>query len=314
MQYFVNKTDLYHKHDLDTLGWELTVCNALFPEKSLCRNLLKVNASFGVHLFHFLERFIPFKHLKSVLEVGGGMGYLMHDFLSLAPHLHATMVDICPHLLAKQKETLTGYTLQFRESDFLHMNVSDLKSFDLVIMNENLGDFPTLVANHAADASRDAETQYWIDKVNDYVEEFSLHFNADENINIGALTIVEKLCGARIPYIYLSEHSCESFHQDPSFPHLNFSASGNPERIALKGHDEYSVKFSHLQKIARQFQYKVIRGQYTDILYIDFNEKVKTALRCPSPTSDEQEIIQQFVYDLHKYEYLLLINDAKKKG
>ncbi len=314
MRYFVNKTDLYHKHDLKTLGWELTVCNALFPEKSLCRTLLKSNASFGVHLFHFLERFIPLARLKTVLEVGGGMGYLMRDFLSIAPNLQATMLDICPFLLEKQQQALSGLPVQFHELDFLQMPVVDLKPFELVILNENLGDFPTLVAHQDSTAPADPETLQWMNKVDDYEEEFSLNFAANENINIGALTIVEKLCGARIPYIYLSEHSCESFHQDPSFPCLNFKASGNPEKISLKGHDEYSVKFSHLQKIARQFQYKVIRGQYTDFLYLNLTEKVKTALRCPTPFSDEQELIQQFVYDLHKYEYMLLISNSPRKG
>jgi len=314
VRYFVNKTDLYHKHDLKTLGWELTVCNALFPDNSVCRTVLKKNASFGAHLFNFLKRFIPLSTLKTVLEVGGGMGHLMHDFLSLAPHLQATMLDICPFLLQKQKDTMSGYSVQFCEMDFLHMSPADLKPYDLVIMNENLGDFPTLVSSDAADDSTDTETLRWIDKFNDFKEEFSLHFTERENINIGALAILEKLCGARIPYIYLSEHSCESYLDDPSFPHLNFPATGNPEKISLNGHDEYSIKFSNLQKIAKQFHYKVVRGKYTDMLYVDLNEKVKTALRCPTPTSDRQEVIQQFYYDLHKYEYMVLIGNQPMKG
>jgi len=58
----------------------------------------------------------------------------------------------------------------------------------------------------------------------------------------------------------------------------------------------------------------VIRGQYIDILPIEFTDKVRAALQSPTPLSDEQEIIRQFVYDLYKYEYLVLINDSKKKG
>jgi hypothetical protein len=314
MRYFVNKTDLYHKHDIKTLGWEMTVCNALFPENGLCRSVLKTPGSFGVHLFHYLQRFIPLKQLHTVLEVGGGMGYLMRDFLSLVPNLKVTMLDICPFLLEKQKQSLAGMPVQFCEMDFLAMSDADLKHYDLVILNENLGDFPTLVASQDARCPPDSETLQWIKKVADYEEEFSLKFAANENINIGALMIVEKLCGARIPYIFLSEHSCETSHDDPSFPCLNFRAMGNPEKIALNGHDEYSIRFSHLKKIAQQFQYKVIRGPYTDFLYLNLSEKVKTALRCPTPMSDDQEIIQQFVYDLHKYEYMILINTVPKKG
>ena len=314
MGYSINKTDHYHQHDIKTLGWELTVCNALYPENSICRSVLKNNASFGTQLFHFLERFIPFSELKNILEVGGGMGYLMSDFLKLAPHLQATMLDISPFLLKAQKETLTGLPVKFLEADFMSFSVSELRAFEFIILNENLGDFPTLVSNPAGRSQNDRETQRWVDKLFDYEEEFSLTFGANENINIGALTILEKICGARVPYIYLSEHSCESSHEDHTFPILNFKASGNPEKISLKGHDEFTIKFSHLQKMARQFHYKVIRGQYSDFLYLNLSDKVATALRLPVPNTDEQETIQHFAYDLYKYEYMVLIDETRQKG
>ena len=300
-------------HRLKSLGWELTVCNALYPKDSPCRRALKSNTSFGEHLFDFLCRIIPLSALKIVLEVGGGLGYLMKDFLERAPHLQATMLDISPFLLQKQKETLAGLPVHFRETDFLKVAASELDAFDLAIFNENLGDFPTLVYEHNGSQRNDAGTLRSVNKIADYEEEYSLHFKPDENINIGALEVVERLCGAAIPYIYLSEHSCEAFVNHPSFPHLKFEASGSPERIDLQGHTEYTVKFSHLQSVAQAFHYKVYRGQYIYILPIDFNDKVKAALRSPTPLNDEQEIIQHFIYDLYKYEYLILINESKRK-
>ncbi|MDD4357359.1 MAG: class I SAM-dependent methyltransferase [Smithellaceae bacterium] len=314
MGYILNTTNDYHIHTLNTLGWELTVCNALQPEDSPCRRILKNRESFGIQLFHSLEKIIPFDHLKSILEVGGGLGYLMRDFLSLAPHLKATMLDISPFLLQKQKETLNGLPVNFREMDFLKISLSDLQSFDLVILNENLGDFPTLVFDESQPKQNDPETIRSIKRMTDYMEEFDLEFTPKENINIGALEVVEKLCGADIPYIYISEHSCEASMSNAHFPQHQFTARGVPERITLKGHDEFTVKFSHLQKIARSFRYRVIWGQYIDLFPLDLNDRVKAALQSPTPLNDEQEIIQQFVYDLHKYEYLVLINDSKKKG
>lgn len=314
MGYALNKTDDYHINQLNSLGWELTVSNALEPPDSPCRLVLKNKASFGTQLFHYLNRLIPFSSLQTVLEAGGGLGYLMRDFLSLAPHLQASMLDISPFLLQKQKETLTGLPVRYFEDDFLNMSVSDLKSYDLVILNENLGDFPTLIADRSRSRHETAETLRWVDKLEDFREEFSLTFAAGENINIGALCIMEKLCGAGIPHIFLSEHSCESSFNNPHFPHCQFQASQAPERIALKGHSEFTIKFSHLETIARSFRYKVYRGQYVDILPIDFNDRVTAALRSPSPLSDQQEIIRQMVYDLYKYEYLVLIDDSKKKG
>jgi SAM-dependent methyltransferase len=314
MGYILNTTDDYHIHTLRSLGWELTVCNALYPENSPCRRGLKSNASFGEHLFNFLGRFIPLTDIKNILEVGGGLGYLMRDFLALAPHLQATMLDISPFLLQKQKETLTGFPVNFLEIDFLKMAMSELRSFDFAILNENLGDFPTLVFQQNIPVQNDPDTIRSLNRVADYEKEYSLKFTPDENINIGALEVVEKFCMAAVPYIYLSEHSCEASGNHSSFPHIHFTAAGAPERIMLKGHTEFTIKFSHLQTIARAFHYKVFRGQYIDILPIDFNDKVQAALRSSTPLSDQQEILQHFIYDLYKYEYMIMTHDRKKKG
>ena len=75
----------------------------------------------------------------------------------------------------------------------------------------------------------------------------------------------------------------------------------------LKGHDEYTIKFSHLEKIAVFYNYKVVRGQFADFLHPNFTDKVKTALRLETPFTSEQEIIRHFIYDLYKYEYMVLI-------
>ena len=147
MGYVLNTTDEYYVTDKNSLAWELTVCNALYPEVSPCRNTLQMNYSFGLQLFYFLEKFMPLKNVINVMEVGGGFGYLMRDFLYLAPQMKVTMLDISPFLLEKQKETLSGSNVNFLERDILSMNQNDLRHFDFVIMNENLGDFPTLVAN-----------------------------------------------------------------------------------------------------------------------------------------------------------------------
>jgi hypothetical protein len=314
MGYILNTTDDYHLHTLISLGWELTVVNALYPENSPCRTALKSNTSFGEHLFNFLGRIIPFSDIKNVLEVGGGLGYLMKDFLTLSPNLQATLLDISPFLLQKQKETLTGFPVNFREMDFLKMPASDLHAFDMAILNENLGDFPTLVFQQNPSAQNDPATTRYLNRIADYEEEYSFEFTPTENINIGALEIVERLCGAAVPYIYLSEHSCEASLKNPYYPHRNFAASGVPEKISLQGHVEFTIKFSHLETIAHAFRYKVFRGQYIDILPIDLNNKVQAALRAATPLNDEQEIIQQFFHDLYKYEYLVLIHDSKKKG
>ena len=314
MGYALNTTEHYHLHGLTSLGWELTLCNALFPKNSPCRGALLRDASFGEHLFRFLDKNTPLKRVRTVLEVGGGMGYLMRDLLTLAPHLQTTMADISPFLLQRQKESLAGFSVSFLETDFFKMPLPDLRAFDLVILNEVLGDFPTLAAESEPSLSEDPAAARLSARIADFETTYGLRFAPAENINIGALEAVERLCQAGVPCIYLSEHSCESSFSDPSFPSMNFMPSGNPEKIPLKGHAEFTIKFSALEKVARAFSYEVLRGPYTDLLPVSFNDRVTAALRAPTPLSGRQEILRQFLYDLYKYEYLLLTLGTARKG
>jgi hypothetical protein len=252
--------------------------------------------------------------MHNILEIGGGLGYLMRDLLSLNPSLSATMLDISPYLLQKQKEILVGFHVHFCQKDILKITTDDLTCFDLAIMNENLGDLPTLIARSDKNISTDEESTHLQERVSYFQEKYALSFSPDENINIGAMEVLDKLCLTPIKYIYLSEHSCEASIPVHLKPYLNFASSNNPEKITLQGHDEYTIKFSHLQKIAEFCNYAVVRGQFADFLPLDFNDKVKTALRLETPFTAEQEIIQQFVYDLYKYEYMVIKpNNEKEK-
>ncbi|MFO7569229.1 MAG: class I SAM-dependent methyltransferase, partial [Smithellaceae bacterium] len=245
-RYFINTTDDYHIHHLTSLGWELTVCNALADDRSPCRKALQMNASYGEHLCRFLEKHITLSAMKSILEVGGGLGYLMRDFLMRYPQTQATMLDISPYLLQVQKKTLADYPVTFQTMDFLQTRPEDLRRFDLVILNENLGDFPTLVCKTNTDgrgASEYAPVSL-VNRLDHYLDRYGFSFAPSENINIGALDIVDKLTQSNVPCIYLSEHSCEASPQADLASALKICPSGNPERIALKGHAEYTIKFS----------------------------------------------------------------------
>jgi hypothetical protein len=306
MSYRLNTTENYHAHELDTLGWELTVCNALYPENSPCRQILKNKASLGVSLFRFLEKYIPFSVVRDILEIGGGMGYLLRDFLELNPNLRATALDISPYLLKRQKETLQKYNVEFIQADALKKDAAFFSRFDLIIMNENLGDFPALLPDDNPTPDKTAELVYYENKAEHFTREYEIHFAPDETINIGALTLLENTCRADVKYIYVSEHSCEAAAPDNLREMLRITPAGMPEKITLKEHDEFTIKFSYLQKIAEIFNYKVRRGPIADFLPIEFSDKLNSILRMKAPATDEQEIIQQFIYDLYKYKYLIL--------
>lgn len=313
MKYIINSTADYHQHDLNSLGWELTVCNALEPVKSPCRKILSSPCSFGQHLYNFLKEIIPFKDISSILEIGGGMGYLMRDFLTLNPQMRAKMIDISPYLLDRQKENLQSSRVDFELADILNVPQNALSGFDLAIMNENLGDLPTLVADQDKENDSSQNIANMMQRLESFNNKYNLPLglNKDEHINIGAMETLEKLCLAGIKYIYLSEHSCEATMPVEMKPYLSCPSPGSPEMISLKGHKEFTIKFSYLQKIAEVLNYSTRRGSFADFLPLSFSDRVKTALRLTTPFNDEQEIIRQFIYDLYKYEYLILIKGDK---
>jgi hypothetical protein len=105
----------------------------------------------------------------------------------------------------------------------------------------------------------------------------------------------------------MGEHSCEATVPEPYRSLLSVSPSHQPERIRLKGHDEYTVKFSCLEKVATFYRYSTRRGPFADFLEIEWSDRLRRLMASPSLADDESEIIRHFVEDLYKYEYVLLI-------
>jgi hypothetical protein len=356
MGYILNTTKDYHVNQMNTLGWELTVCNALYPAQTPLRKILSRNDSFGHLLYDYLCQFVQMDKIRSVIEIGGGYGYLMKDFLDRDNSLQPCMVDISSFLLQKQKETLSQYNVFYREEDFLETDPSILAGFDLAILNENLGDFPTLtnlnqamfqssaemnypavscevskarqkhVMNHpavscGATISKQASGYETRGAITDptlltafcLFEKYDFEWPEGEtfNLNIGAIQALEKLCASGIPNIYLGEHSCEASAPEALQSIVHIKSTGDPERISLMGHDEYSIRFSHLQQVAHTFNYTSIRGPFADFLSFDITEELRFIMASQGRFSDEGEIICQFVEDLYKYEYLILTKTYK---
>jgi hypothetical protein len=143
-EHFLNTTNDYHKHELDSLVWEITLSSMLEDPRSLCRGVLEKPDSFGNLLYDFLATVIPMNRILRLIEIGGGYGYLMRDFLRRNNTLRSTMIDLSPFLLARQQETLQEFEVQFIEGDFFEMDNSILSNIDLAILNEVIGDFPTV--------------------------------------------------------------------------------------------------------------------------------------------------------------------------
>jgi hypothetical protein len=111
-------------------------------------------------------------------------------------------------------------------------------------------------------------------------------------VNLGAIQALERLCAARIPYIYISEHSCEACVPKQFMGLLEIATPGEPERIRLRGHDEYTIRFSDLERVAAIFGYTSKRGQYFDFIEPMIEGEVEFILRLGASKIDRHEIIR----------------------
>ncbi len=316
MPFTLNVTTDYHREKLESLGWELTVNNALYPPDSPCRTVLKDPSSYGRHLYEYLQAVVPgFSHLTRILEIGGGYGYLMRDFLECNPLLQPLMMDLSPVLLRKQNETLKAFAVTYHEGDFLECDDALLEGIELAVLNEILGDFPTAVdvptETLKADLSPDTLEEP-LQRLRRLYDRYSLAHPTTPvfTFNLGAVEALEKFCQAGVPVIFLGEHSCEASVPEHFARYIHLATSDSPQRIALKGHDEYTIKMSHLQQVGEAFQYRVLRGPFADFLNIRYDDQLLTWLTSHEVDESIQEIIIQFIEDLFQYEYLILTRPA----
>lgn len=299
---YINDTRLYHKEHLTTLGWELTVCNMLYPEESPCRGVVKKNASYGALLYEFLSGFIDMKQVKNIMEVGGGYGFLMKDFLALCPQVHVAMVDISPAMLDEQKKNL-GPAVTFIQSDFLDLDNDMLTNTDLIIANEIIGDFVT-VCNITDEMLESSSPE--IKECKRLIHEYNLSITTKPfNVNLGAILAIEKICKSGTKYIYVSEHSCESESQGDFRECVPVRPTFNPRQIRLFGHSEYTIRFSHIEAVAKKWGYAVHRGVYNDIFGCKMTPKLQFILHSTASAKDEYEILRQFIDDMFSYEYII---------
>jgi len=306
MRYTINDTSLYHINDIESLGWELTVCNMLEGKNNPCKKILKKDGTFGNHLLDYLNSKVSLNKIKSILEVGGGYGFISRDFFKFNENFDITLIDISSFLLEKQRETLSDYkNAKFINKNFFDVDSTLLNNFDLAILNENIGDFQTAINLTRTVLTDDVKDKNLL-KINQLIEKYSLEIPDYEfAFNLGAIEAVEKLCSANIPNIYISEHSAEANVPAEFQDLIKISSAGFPEKIELKGHHEYTIKFSHLIAVAENFGYEVTRGSYTKIVPYNHNSLVNFIFTSNS-AKDEHEIIRQFVEDLYKYEFIFL--------
>lgn len=303
----INDTTDYHRNHLSTLGWELTVCNAMEIAESPIYDILVNHENFGAQLFAHLSNYFPIEQGGKLLEIGGGYGFLMRDIIARCEKLEASMIELSPTLLAIQKETLKNNTVIFHEGDALDFNEQFFTQYDFVIINEIVGDLPTIVGydGHTEGTySSHSESGPILNQIKEKHAEY-LMMNNLINVNIGALMLLNKLCKSKVPYIYISEHSCEIKSFNAITGEIVRDTNLQPYRIQLAGHDEYSIKFSDLEFLAHAYNYEVLRGSYSDFILFSMTDELRYVITGNSE-KEKHEIMRHFIEDLFGYEYLII--------
>ncbi|HSH69502.1 MAG TPA: hypothetical protein VK997_06265, partial [Deferrisomatales bacterium] len=185
---------------------------------------------------------------------------------------------------------------------------------DLVISNENVGDFPTVTGiqrgelEAAVRSGGDAASP--LGQVAEIVRRYHLPLgDAPEcfHFNLGAVRFLEALAPVA-RRVFLSEHSCDPVLPEP-YRFLPLPAGdGYPREIPLKGHSEYTVHFGHLARVAAALGYRVRRGHLPGLVGLRTDPGLQAMARTRTTFSETTELVHEFCGHVAEYQWMVLEN------
>jgi len=314
----LHTTTAYHTApEPPSLGWELTVCESLATRGSPCQAALAEPAPYGELLAGFLVGRLGLSPDGSVVEVGGGTGSLMAAFLGAVPVADVTLVDLSPAFMARQRGALAAHpTCRFVTEDALVYLARLDREVDLVVSNENLGDFPQVTGIERRELARAVEAGGAfgpLGEVAEIVARYGLDLDdAPETFafNLGPVRYLERLRPvARV--VFLSEHGADTVVPPPWDDFLEPTpGDGYPRRIPLKGHDEYTIRFGHLEQVARALGYRAHRFHMAHLVGLRDDPGVRFMARTGVTLSETAEAVHEFCAHVADYQCLLLVRDG----
>ncbi|MEA3348489.1 MAG: hypothetical protein U9Q39_05430, partial [Pseudomonadota bacterium] len=128
------------------------------------------------------------------------------------------------------------------------------------------------------------------------------------NLNYGALRFIELLAESPVSRAFITEHGCDTVIPYPFslYPAILPVGDLNPRRIQLKDHDEYNIRFDHLEQVAETLKFKVRRFHLMDILKVRFDDEINYLLTSQRPINEEQEILLEFYEHVAEYQGILI--------
>lgn len=291
----------YHRFTPIDLMSEFTICESFSDPASPYGIILEKPSSYGAMVGHFLARMGLLKDRSALCEVGGGYGSLMHGLLSSHGTRveRACMIDLSLSLLKKQRDRLSpwGPRITFIRGD-IHELLGAVSGIDLFIVNEIMGDLDTLTGIDPSHMPPEAD---------ELVRAYALDIPEKPfNLNIGALRLVEAFCRAGIPAL-LTEHSCDPVIPDGmAYLARDLDLDAYPREIRLLRHSEYTIRFSHLVRVARAHGRMVGTGALLDLIPVKKGRSLETIFRLRACDTQDHEIIYELLDHIREYRWLTI--------
>jgi hypothetical protein len=297
----IHDTRHYHRHGRIDLMTEFTISESLRTADSLYSKALKLS-SYGTMVGRKLVEMKLLRPGCRICEAGGGYGSLMRGLLETYSSLigQVLMIDLSANLLMKQRECLKPWGSKVA---FVHGDVSvltpSLRGVDLMILNEMIGDLDTWTNLSAGELPGDVAR---------FVREYGLVIPERDkfHFNIGAIRLLEEICRKGIP-AFISEHS-----SDPLIPvgmdYLvrGLTPDGFPREIKLRDHSEYTIRFSHLVRVAEVLQRKTRTGSLIELLGMKEAPGLRFIFTAQASAKDEQAVVLEFLDHVREYRWLTI--------
>ena len=309
----LNETAGYYAgREPPSLFWEMTVSECLATRESPYQRVLERPAPYGEILARFLADRIGLDPSWSVVEVGGGYGSLMGSLLDVVPVARLTMVDVSPEFTRRQQRALEAHPgARFVTADVMDYLGRIEEPVDLVISNENLGDLPTAVGVRKDEllAAMDRGTpDPVLRSAAEAVRRHRLSIAGAPSVfhvNVGAIELLDRLRPVA-KAVFLAEHGSDTVLPD-EYSFLPLAPSdGYPRRIPLKGHDEYTIRFGHLEQAAESLGYRARRFHMAELLGVRRDAAIRCLARQNMTLTEATEVVHELCGHVAEYQCLLL--------
>jgi hypothetical protein len=281
---------------------EFTVCESLGSPSSPYLRALGVAKTYGAILGDRLRERGLLREGSRICEIGGGYGSLMRGMLEAHEDLveRVVMVDLSRTLLSRQQRALCSWKdrILYVLADGLEV-LPAISGVDFFIVNEMIGDLPVWTDLSPGHLPREAS---------DLVDRYRLVIpeRGPFHFNIGAIRLVEAICRKGIP-AFLSEHSSDPIiPRDMPFLEKDLDPAGWPREIRLTAHSEYTVRFSHLEQVARAHGRKVQTGALLDFIGYANVDQARFIFNARASATDRQALVFEFLDHVREYRWMTL--------